>query len=189
MDSLNDQRHETSDTTYTPPPVGRPEIPPGYEVTRRRDLPYKSTILAGIMSIVPGLGQIYTGAYQQGFINILVIAGVITLIASGDVSGMVPLLAIFLAFYWFYSQIDAIRRVQHYNRALDGGGSVAELEAMGPAGAAGGTFIGVVMIVFGTLALANTMFDVSLDWLADWWPLGLVAAGVWLIMRARREGG
>jgi hypothetical protein len=187
MDSLNEQRHETSDTAYTPPPAGRQEIPPGLEVSRRRGLPYKSTILAGVMSMVPGLGQIYTGAYQQGFINIMVVSGVITLLASGNAHGMEPLLGIFLAFFWFYSQIDAIRRVQYYNRALEGAGSIAEMEDIKLAGAGGGTFTGVVMVVFGVLALSNTMFDVSLAWLADWWPLGLVAAGVWLIMRARRE--
>jgi hypothetical protein len=30
------------------------------------------------------------------------------------------------------------------------------------------------------------MFDVPLDWLAQWWPLGLVGSGAWLVVADRR---
>lgn len=184
MNNLDEPRTETRSTEFTPP-AGPAQMGAGYNVASRRSLPYKSTILAGVMSIVPGLGQVYTGAYQQGFINALVIAGVISLLASGQLTGLEPLLAIFLVFFWFYTQLDAIRRVQRYNRALDGAGSLTELEATEAIGAGGNVFAGVVMVILGGLALARTVFDVPMEWLADWWPIGLIAAGIWLIMKAR----
>ena len=68
---------------------------------------------------MPGLGQIYVGYYQQGFINMAVVAITITLLSSGA-RGAEPLFGLFLAFFWLYNMIDANRRAHHYNRVIDG---------------------------------------------------------------------
>jgi hypothetical protein len=44
----------------------------------------------------------------------------------------------------------------------------------------------VLLVAVGVTLFLNTMFDVPLDWLAQWWPLGLVGAGAWLIFSDRR---
>ena len=46
---------------------------PGMQM-RMRDPRSKSPALAAILSMMPGLGQVYIGYYQRGFVHILVIA-------------------------------------------------------------------------------------------------------------------
>ena len=46
---------------------------------------------------------------------------------------------------------------------------------------------GVALIALGVVLLSNTLLGFSLDWLASWWPLGLVALGAWLVVKARQE--
>jgi hypothetical protein len=37
------------------------------------------------------------------------------------------------------------------------------------------------------IVFSNTMFGVSLEWLREWWPLGLVAIGGYLIYSSIRD--
>ena len=46
---------------------------------------------------------------------------------------------------------------------------------------------GVVLIVVGIVLLSNTLFDFSLAWLEDWWPVAPVLVGVWLVARGVQE--
>ena len=43
-----------------------------------------------------------------------------------------------------------------------------------------------MLVLLGVLIFLNRNFDFSLEWLADWWPLGVIGLGVWLIVKARR---
>ena len=99
---------------------------------------------------------------------------------------MEPPIGLFLAFFWLYNIVDAVRRASLYNQALAG------LRAMDlpddlpattnlwpvKAGSLGG---GIGLVVAGLLLFSHTMFNWSLRWVADWWPMGLVAVGAWLI--------
>jgi hypothetical protein len=40
---------------------------------------------------------------------------------------------------------------------------------------------GIALVIVGWVLFTNTMFGWSLRWIGDWWPMGLVAVGVWLI--------
>jgi hypothetical protein len=152
---------------------------------RSRDLPYKSPALAACLSMMPGLGQIYVGYYQRGFVHLGILAGLITVLSSGDIGGLEPLFGISLSFFWFYNIIDAYRRASLYNRALDGieGIKMPEDFEMPEGGSTAG---GVVLIIIGVLLLFHTKFDMDMNWLAEWWPLGAIALGVWLIYKARQ---
>jgi len=152
---------------------------------RSRDLPYKSPALAACLSLMPGLGQIYVGYYQRGFVHLAIIAGVITVLSSGGIPGLEPLFGIFLSFFWLYNLIDAYRRASLYNQALDGIEGI-EMPEDFQLPDAGSTVGGVVLIVLGVVLLMHTKFGMDLDWLVDWWPLGAVALGVWLIYKARQ---
>lgn len=146
----------------------------------------KSPALATILSAMPGLGQVYIGYYEQGFINILVVASLINVLSRGR-SKMTPLLGIFLAFYWLYNMVDAWRRATFYNQALTGLSPFELPESMKMPGGHGSLFGGALLILLGALAFAHTMFDYSLEWVGDWWPLALVFAGAYLIVRAVQE--
>lgn len=147
----------------------------------------KSMLLASVLSAVPGLGQIYVGYYQQGFTNILVICGLFGLGALGVFGGgLEPVAAIFGVFFWLYNIVDAGRRANLYNQALAGLRPMDLPEnAKAPVwrGSIGG---GLSLIVAGLVLFAHTKFDVPLDWLRDWWPLGLVGIGLWLIYEHRK---
>jgi len=167
-----------------PEPSARPSAASGrrdfFDDPRR-----KSPILALVLSAMPGLGQVYVGYYQQGFINVLVVATTITILASGAVSGAEPLLGLFLAFYWLYNIVDAGRRANFYNQALAGLEPGALPEDIKLPGTRGSFAAGVALIAAGLIFFSNTMFNVSLEWLEDWWPVALIVAGGWLVYKSR----
>lgn len=143
----------------------------------------KSPLVATVLSLMPGLGQVYVGYYQQGFINVLVIGSTITILVSG-VEALEPLGGFFLAFYWLYNMIDAGRKATFYNEALAGIGPAVLPEDGGLAKGKGSLFGGVVLIIVGVIAFAHTMYDMPLDWIEDWWPILLVMAGAYLIYQS-----
>ena len=58
-------------------------------------------------------------------------------------------------------------------------------------GGSGSLVGGLLLTLFGILLFLNTKYDIDLDWLADWWPLALVALGLNLVykaVRARQKG-
>jgi hypothetical protein len=146
----------------------------------------KSVMLAMLLSAMPGLGQVYVGYYDLAFRNILVICGLIAVLASGAAHRLEPVVALFMAFYWLHNIVDAGRRASFYNQALAGLRPM-DLPEDGKAPQPMGSFAGgVLLVAAGVTLFLNTMFDVPLDWLAQWWPLGLVGAGAWLIFSDRR---
>lgn len=149
----------------------------------------KSPALATIMSLMPGLGQVYVGYYQQGFTNILIVGGLITLLSSSRFGlwALEPLIGVFLAFFWLYNLVDAGRRATFYNQALAGVDKVSLPEDMKLPSGGGSLMGGVVLVVAGFVIFSNTMFGLSLEWLERWWPVGLVAVGVYLIYSAMKD--
>ncbi len=182
-DAVMDQTYENLAPPRPAEPTMRTVAPP--VPAARRDFfddpRRKSPILALLLSAMPGLGQIYVGYYQQGFLNAIIIASIIALLNTNNLRGLEPLFGVFLAFYWLYNIVDAWRRATFYNNALAGIGP-ATLPADFAVTSGRGTLAGgVALVIVGAIALSNTVFHVSLYWLNDWWPLGLIAAGAWLI--------
>jgi hypothetical protein len=172
---------------------GRSEPQPQYgglprKAFLRDDSRYKSPTLATILSLMPGLGQIYVGYYQQGFINIVVIAGIISLLASDRLNdSFTAFFGLFLAFYWLYNMVDAYRKCIFYNQALAGLGpfELPEGEQFpGPRGSLAG---GVFLIIVGGIALGYTRFGLPLGWIEHWWPLALILMGAWLLFQSIRR--
>jgi len=164
-----------------PEAVARPSPAPArrdyYDDPRR-----KSPMLALVLSAMPGLGQVYVGYYQQGFTNALIIAGLIGLLNSGAVNGGAePFFGLFLAFYWLYNIVDAWRRAVFYNNALAGIGAADIPDDFALVkGGRGSLAGGVALVVVGAVLLMNTLFNMPLDWLEDWWPVTFIAIGAWL---------
>ncbi len=143
----------------------------------------KSPFLAGLLSFMPGLGQIYVGYYQRGFVHALVVALLIAMLAE-DVGGLTPLLAIFLAFFWLYNVIDAARRAALYNQALAGIADVDLPDDWRTPGFRGSILGGLAITALGFLLLARTAWSISLEWVEEWWPLAIVAFGLYLVWKA-----
>jgi hypothetical protein len=152
----------------------------------------KSPVTATLLSCMPGLGQVYVGYYQRGFVNIAVAAGVIFLLNQYELREFQPLLGVFLPFFWIYNMIDAARCAQAVNRGAEAG-IHPELPALPAAmGGGGSVFAGVVLVALGMLFLARTVLGFSLAWLAEWWPVFLILFGARMIFAGRsrqRDGG
>jgi hypothetical protein len=153
-----------------------------------RDPRAKSPALACILSAIPGLGQIYVGYYPQGFIH-AVSVGIVLSLAVSSAAGfaLTPLLVIFLVFFWLYNIIDAGRRAALYNQALAGGKEIElprGFELPGFGGSIGG---GAILIAAGVILLLHTLFGLSLDWVADWWPAAPIAFGAYLLFKGIRD--
>lgn len=143
----------------------------------------KSSIFASFLSAMPGLGQVYVGYYQRGFIHAIVVSTLIALLATG-LGPLTPLAALFLAFFWLYNIVDAGRRAMLYNEALAGRTGIElpqDLKAPAFAGSIPG---GLALAVVGGVLLSHTRFGVSLDWLNEWWPAALIVFGIYLVVRS-----
>ncbi len=150
----------------------------------------KSPLLASFLSLMPGLGQVYIGYYQRGFVHAFVVASVIALLAADVLDDLIPVFAVFLAFFWLYNVVDAGRRAAFYNQAVAEGETFKPVELPGDAIAAGphGSLIGgTVLVVVGFALLLHTRFDVSLEWVEDWWPVAPMVLGGYLIFMALQE--
>ncbi len=184
-DYRSESQPSAAPPTSLPPPVeAAPPVAPAYpaEGRRRRGFPYKSPLLATVLSFFPGLGQVYVGYYQRGFTHAIIMAVIITALSSG-MGNLTPMFALLLAFFWIYNIIDAGRRASLYNQAIDGVNSIEMPKDM-KLGEGGSMVGGVLLVAIGTILFLYTRFDVSLDWLEDWWPLGAVALGGHLIYKS-----
>ncbi|MDA1094112.1 MAG: DUF5668 domain-containing protein [Acidobacteria bacterium] len=166
-----------SATAYAPPPA-----------EWRPALHRKSPGLACLLSLMPGVGQVYVGYYKVGFIHNIIFGSTIAFLASGGPDALVPLMAIFLAFFSVYNIVDAGRRATLYNLALDGmeGIELPDMNTTMPSfgGSLGG---GLALIILGVILLANTLFGMRLDWIEEWWPVAPILIGVYLITKALQE--
>ncbi len=169
---------------YSSPPPGGPQQMHGQ--LPGRDPREKSPVLAGILSGMPGLGQIYVGYYQRGFTHALIAGGIITMLSQG-VHGMEPLFGMFLGFFWLYNIIDAYRKASLYHQALAGGEEVELPADFKAPSIRGSLFGGVTLMSVGVIFLLNTRFGISMAWLHEWWPAAPILFGGYLVYKAVQE--
>ena len=143
----------------------------------------KSVKWAAILSLVPGLGQVYVGYYQTGFQHVGVLCLTFLIASTGVFHGAEPPVVLFTIFYWLYNIVDAARRANLYNQALSGLRPMDLPDEMNPPRKIGSLAGGIGLIALGLVLFTHTMLDWSLRWLADWWPMGLVAIGAWLVYK------
>lgn len=178
--------------SMTPQPPGYPPqqqpAPPPQATSRIDDPRRKSPALACILSAMPGLGQIYVGYYQRGFIHAIVVAGMFFILnVVPESSPLFPPSIIFLIFFWFYNIIDAGRRASLYNQLLVGRENIELPDDIRMPGIRGSIFGGVILIIAGGIILSHTAYGLSLTWLEDWWPAGLFLIGGYLIVKGIQE--
>lgn len=188
MNEMSQQSESHSTEPPQPPSYQQPSPqapqarPVAYNDSRR-----KSPLLAAVLSfILPGVGQVYIGYYQRGFIHAIVFALAITLLTT-DMGPATPLGAIFVAFFFLYNVVDAWRRASLYNYALDGGSEIQLPDDFQMPGFRGSVIGGASLVVVGAILLANTRFGMSLDWIEDWWPAAIIIFGGYLVFKAVQE--
>ena len=147
----------------------------------------KSPLFAAFLSAMPGLGQVYVGYYQRGFIHALVVSSLVAIL-NVEIGPVTPLAALFLAFFWLYNIVDAGRRAMLYNEALAGRTGIELPEDFKTPALQGSIPGGLAIVVVGGVLLSHTVFGVSLEWVNDWWPAALILFGVYLVARSVMAG-
>jgi hypothetical protein len=150
--------------TASPPAVGR-----------------KNPRLAALLSLFPGMGNIYNGLYMRGVTFFLVIVSLIGIADEGH-----DLFGFAVAFFWIFNVIDAYRQATliNYGYAQDLG--LVDLPPH-PRASQGGVAAGTLLALIGIVALLEQYFDIRLDWLFDLWPFALVLLGGWMIWASLRD--
>ena len=186
MSATEPGTHETSAGREARPGAEPPyAVYPSQPMAQLRDSRTKSPALAAVLSLMPGLGQVYVGYYPRGFVHIIVVAGIISVLASthGD-APYLPLLGVFLAFFWLYNVIDAARLASLYNRALAGGREPDLPEGFQLPGMGGSILGGSILFAAGFVVLLHTRWGVRLDWVGEWWPVFPMLFGGYLVVKA-----
>lgn len=148
----------------------------------------KNPFYAGLLSFLPGLGQVYVGYYRRGFINILVSGTVFSaLVSPQEYQPYMPLGIVFLIFFVLYSVIDASRRATMYNLSLDGVEQIDLPDELTNNALQGSYLGGGALLLFGAIALSYTLFDISLEWLNDLWPIFPMGFGGYLVFKAYKD--
>jgi len=183
--TVNQQSYEQPPQQPAPPPA--PAAAPGQRGwanigQQAFDPRRKSPRLAAFLSFVPGLGQIYTGYYVRGFVMAASFLFLL-LFAVNAPRYMEPIPGFAVFFLWLFNVIDSGRMAALYNHALAGSGEIQvpddfKMPAMG--GSVGG---GALLVLFGLVALSNTLFGLSLEWLEYWWPIFPIGLGGYLVVR------
>ncbi len=160
------------------------ELPPSARQGFMQDPRLKSPAVAAVLSLMPGLGQAYLGYTRLGFIHAGTTAFLIALLAPSRLGVLEPFFVVALVFLYFYNLVDAYRRALLLNEALlrmetpdlpDGLGALSFQARIG---------LGLGLILLGGGVFLRTRFGISFAWLADWWPVGVLSLGVYLVVRA-----
>ncbi len=156
---------------YVPPPVVH--HPP------RPSNPYEKTpLLAGLLSVVPGLGNIYNGLYARGIAFFVSFVGVFFLAVSsgqGNNEEELALLIPSLGFVWLFNIFDAYRQATLINYGYP------EMPEKPRRHAPGGLVAGVFVFLVGAYGWARENDYINVGWLVDNWYLIAMLFGAWLI--------
>lgn len=156
-----------------PPPPPPPPAPAQGGLTARH-------VVSVILALFPGLGHIYNGLYQRGIVLFLLAVGSIYLATEEGVMGMV------VAFVWLFNIIDAYRQATLIELGLATDLGLQDAPQPPRSGQLG-LLAGAGLFVIGFLALLDHTFGYDIDRVWEFWPLGLLAAGAWLMIGAYRQ--
>lgn len=163
----------TIDAPPPPPPdaaaTPSPE-PAAGQITARH-------VVTVILALLPGLGHLYNGLYMRGIKFFLAALAAVYLATEVGLAGMA------VAFVWLFNMIDAYRQATLIERGHVPDLGVHDEAKVMPAGRSG-LFWGVGFFVVGFLLLLDHTFGYDMDRVWEFWPVGLLAIGAWLMIGA-----
>jgi hypothetical protein len=147
----------------TPPPLPGSDVSPG---------------LAFVLGFIPGVGAIYNGQYVKGLIHALITGLIISIMDSGG-REVEPVMSFLLVGFWIYMPFEAL----HTAKRRRTGQGVDEFSSLLPArhGNSKIPITPVILIALGAVFLLNNLGFLDLHRLARYWPVLLIAAGVYML--------
>src|SRR3954452_5995728 len=181
-DCIANSLRQASPAAAVPPPPAYN----AYSSSHRGEGP--NPAIAGILSILPGLGAVYCGEVMRGVMQIAVYAALIYALANFG-GGLEPVFGLAIAFWYIYQIIDSVRLAQAKQRGTvppDPFG-LSSPEWVGSFRSTGkGLPSGAMFLVFvGFLFLLGNVF--SYHFISRGWPLILVYLGVMRIVQSRQR--
>jgi hypothetical protein len=136
--------------------------------------------LAFLLGLIPGVGAIYNGQYVKGLIHVVVLGVLISIVSSNDASGgLEPLFGMMIGVWVFYMAFEAY----HTARKRQLGQTVDEFSSLVPLHGQRSSFpVGpAVLIALGLLFLLNNMEIIRFSQIIRYWPIALIALGVYML--------
>ncbi|MCX6637310.1 MAG: DUF5668 domain-containing protein [Acidobacteria bacterium] len=135
--------------------------------------------LAFLLGLIPGVGAIYNAQYAKGLVHVVIWGFLVSIVSSDAAGGMEPLFGMMIAVWHFYMAFEAYHTAR--KRAL--GEPVDEFSSLVPLKGRGAGFpaLPVVLIAVGTLFLLNNLEIVRFYQIMRYWPVFLIALGVYLL--------
>ena len=152
-------------TAPAPPPTG--EGSPG---------------VAFILGMIPGVGAIYNGQYGKGIVHVIILA-LLFMAADNSGGGSTPLFVLLIPGFWFYMAFEAYHTARRRQQGLpvDEFSGLSMNQSKFPVAA-------VLLIVFGVIFLLDNLGLFELRQVLKFWPVGMIALGVYLLY-VRMAGG
>lgn len=158
-----------------PPPPGdspytRPAPPPVPEGA--------SPAAAFLLGLIPGVGAIYNRQYAKGIIHVIILA-LLFMAADSGPGSVTPLFVLSIMGFWFYMAFEAYHTAQNRRRGIP----VDEFSSLMPtAGGSRFPIVPILLIVFGTVFLLDTLEIYEIRRLVRFWPVLMIGLGVYLLI-------
>jgi hypothetical protein len=154
--------------------------------------PPKSPAAAGILSVIPGVGQFYNGEKSKGLLFLFIFAGLISMMPRGPH----PFLPLIFAGFYIYQIIDAVQTAKAINlKALGETAAAAGIDA--PAAACppapakpepqGSIFWGLLLMSIGAIFLLANFNLLSIERILDFWPVAVIVIGLKIVYDSLRK--
>lgn len=133
--------------------------------------------LAFLLGLLPGVGAIYNGQYAKGLVHVVILGLLFSIANSGASDGLEPLFVFLIIGWFFYMAFEAY----HTARRRERGEAVDEFSSIMPIRKTGFPAGPVILIVLGVVFLLNTLDVVRLYQILKYWPVFLIALGIYLL--------
>jgi hypothetical protein len=144
--------------------------------------------LAFFLGLIPGVGAIYNGQYAKGLVHAILWGVLVSITSSGASRGLEPLFGIMIAAWVAYMAFEAYHtaRKRRLGEPVDEYSSLLNLQ-----GKHNIPLFAIALIVLGILLLLHTLNLLDFEYVARYWPVLLIAAGVYLLFGrlSSREAG
>ncbi len=165
--------------TATSPWTAPPTAPPPVSASSG------SAVLAFILGLIPGVGAMYNTQYAKGLIHFLVFGLLISMANSESVGDMQVLFGMMIPAWVIYMAFEAY----HTARRREDGLPVDEYSSVLPIGGSAGGFPAgpLVLIGLGVVFLLNNLGVLRFSIIFKFWPIALIAFGVYLLYQRTQE--
>ena len=164
-------------------------------VPRASGIRLKRPWLAFLLTLLPGLGQVYNGLVVRGLVQ-FGLWPLFLMLSERDLPGFPLKLAAAVAVpaFWLWCAIDARRTAREINaRGYVPTRDEARSVTRGPVSEQEMRFAGIGLVVIGVLLFAQEIGGFVLDVFRYAWPIALIVLGAWILRRSRareaRENG